>query len=113
MLDEVQRWIHQVRPMPQMDADWCEGTPVDRNGDARADEPERLCCLERTHVARSKRRPPAGDRQQRDVDRAKREHGEEQGCIAGEVDARAALDDEAETAAGRTERHPEAGVTGR
>jgi hypothetical protein len=85
---------------------------VDRDGDLRPDELKRLGGAVGIHVARPEGRPPAGDRQQRDVDRAERVHLRKEVGVAGEVDPGAPFDDEAEAPARRPKRRPKASVSG-
>ena len=84
-----------------------ERAPVDGYRHPRFQEPCRLCGALGIQVPRFHARPPAPHRQQRDVDViGQSAHAVEEVGIAGEVDARAALDQEAHRAEIGAERQP-------
>jgi hypothetical protein len=62
---------------------------VDRDGEARRQERRRAGGAIRVQMARTERRPPAPDRQQREIEPAlaKRGHAVEEVGVAGEVEA--------------------------
>ena len=97
-----------------MEATREQGAPVDRDREPCLEQVRGKGGAPRVHVARAQVRPPAPDRQQRDIEVAGKvvEAGEDVG-VAREVDARPPLEDEPERRRRRSERRPEAVVQGR
>ncbi len=76
---------------------------MDRDRHARPDQRRRASGLERVHVARSERGPPAGDGQQGEVEPGGQPgHALEQLRVAREVDPGVAPDEVTERRGGRT-----------
>ena len=74
-----------------------ERAPVDRDGDVGTDEPGGIDRRRWAEPGRSARRSPPPDRQERDIDvPGQPRHPLVEGRVAGEVDARRALDQESE-----------------
>ena len=90
-----------------------ERAPVDRHRHPRRQQPRRLRGALRVEVPRAHAGPPAPHGQQRDVDALRQPaHAVEEVRVAGEVDARAALDDEAHRAEVLAPRRPAPVVDG-
>jgi hypothetical protein len=84
-----------------------KGTPVDRDGDQRPQEPERLGGAARVKVAGADRRSPSPDGHERDIKAAADlSHVIEDVRVAGEVDPAASLDYIAQGDSSLTEGQP-------
>jgi hypothetical protein len=90
-----------------------KGTPVDRDGEKRPQEPERLGGAARVKVAGADRRSPSPDGHERDVKAAANlRHAIEDVGVAGEVDPAASLDYIAQSDSFLTEGQPGAIMLG-